>query len=488
MAKGKLFFWSCLSFISGVFINSFINLPWQVWLGFLLIVLVSLFVFRFNTRLLVVGILFLAFSLGVFRCQAEAGKILESRLREFNNTGQVLDLIGVIYDEPKDGENSQQLKLRIESLEKIENLLVVAPKYPEYDYGDKMKVRGKLKTPENFEKFNYQGYLQKERIYSTMIFPEIEFLESGQGSFLKKMLFGFKKSFQETWQKLLSPPHLGIFEALVFGEEENISASWKEKLNLSGTRHLTAVSGMNITIISFLLASVLSSLGFLKQRAALISLVFIWLYILMIGWPASALRAGLMVSLFLIAQTLGRLSSGSRSLVFGATILLAENPLLLKLDIGFQLSFLAMAGLIYWQPFFKDRVFIKLPEFFKLNLAATFASQVFTLPILIYNFGYASLVSPLTNILLVPIIPYLTMVGFLFGVLGMAFLPLGQILSWVLWLGLSYILLVVDLSLKIPFSHIVINNTSTWLLPIIYSVLIFLTRKISRKQPHFLEP
>ncbi|MDP3093153.1 MAG: ComEC/Rec2 family competence protein [bacterium] len=490
MAKGKLFFWSCLSFICGVFINSFFNIPQQVLLGFLFILAISLFVFRFDKRLLIAGILLLAFSLGGFRYQSEAGKIFESELREFNGASQTLNLVGVIYDEPDSRDSSQQLKTRIENLSGSriqENLLVIASKYPSYHYGDRIKIQGKLKTPENFEKFNYQGYLQKERIYSTMIFPKVELLESSQGSSIRKVLFEFKDRFRETWQKLLSPPHLGIFEALTFGEEGNIPSSWKEKLNLSGTRHLTAVSGMNITIISFLLAGTLLSLGFWRQQASLISLIFIWLYVLMIGAPASALRAGLMVSLFLAAQFSGRLAAGSRSLVFSAAVILAENPLLLRFDVGFQLSFLAMAGLIYWQPFFKQKVFRRLPDFFRTNLSATFAAQVFTLPLLIYNFGYVSLISPLTNILLVPLIPYLTIIGFVFGILGMISLFFGQILSWILWLGLSYILLVIDLSLKIPFAHLVFGNLSAILVLAAYLFLILATWKIqsARKQEFF---
>lgn len=69
----------------------------------------------------------------------------------------------------------------------------------------------------------------------------------------------------------------------------------------------------------------------------------------MIGAPASAVRAGIMVGLFLIAQHFGRLAAGSRIIVLAATIMLVFNPLLLISDIGFQLSFLAVMGLIqFW--------------------------------------------------------------------------------------------------------------------------------------------
>jgi competence protein ComEC len=207
----------------------------------------------------------------------------------------------------------------------------------------------------------------------------------------------------------------------------------------------------------------------------------------MIGAPASALRAGLMVSLFFLARGLGRAAAGKRSLVFAAVILLWENPLILKLDVGFQLSFLAMAGLIYWPSFFKEKIFKKLPELLKVNLATTLAAQVFTLPLLIYNFGYVSLISPLTNLLLVPLIPYLTMAGFIFGILGIVSFSLGQVLAWFVWLGAGYILLVVDWSLKIPGSHFVFRGVAGPSVVISYLFLIYLTwRTRENPGPKFL--
>ncbi len=492
MFKGKLFFWACIVFILGIFASSFLDPPRLFWLGFLFLGSILLSLFWLDQRFFAVGFLFLVFAFGSFHHQTEAGRIFQSELRKLNDTNEIISLVGLVNDYPKTSARSQQLKLAIERRENSsrgveEIVLATVGKYPEYRYGDRIKIVGKLKAPENFEGFDYQGYLRKERVYSIMLFPQIELLAFGQGNPVRQVLFNFKNKFQETWRRLLSPPHLGIFEALTFGEEGNLSAEWKEKLNLSGTRHLAAVSGMNITIISFLLSGFLLSLGLWRQQAATISLIVIWLFILMIGAPASALRAGLMVSVVFLAQLWGRQNAGERSLVFAAVILLYENPLILKFDVGFQLSFLAMAGLIYWQPFFKERLLKNMPDFFKVNLATTFAAQVFTLPLLIYNFGYVSLVSPLTNLLLVPMIPYLTMAGFVFGVLGIVSFSLGQVLAWFVWLGAGYVILVVDWSLKIPFNHLTFKDASGLFLIISYLCLGYLTwRMRERSGPKFL--
>ncbi|MBI4359325.1 MAG: ComEC family competence protein [Candidatus Nealsonbacteria bacterium] len=484
MSKGKLFFRSCVAFIAGISAASFFNVSQPFWLGFLLLGSLWIFLFWLDRRFAVAGLLLISFAFGGLRYQAAANEMFGSKLKEFNDTGQAIVLSGLVDEEPEMRNKSQQLRIRTKEGEKI---LVVARRYPEYRYGDRLEMTGELKAPENSNGFDYRSYLQKEGIYSTSVFPQIKLLEREQGNPLRQILFGFKNQFQLVWRRLLSPPQLGIFEALVFGAEENIPPEWKEKLNLSGTRHLTAVSGMNITIISFLLTGLLLNLGFWRAPASLVSLIFIWLFILMIGAPASALRAGVMVSLFLWAQSLGRLADGSRVLAWAAVILLAENPLLLRFDVGFQLSFLALAGLIYWQAFFKGKVFKRLPEFLKSSLSTTFAAQVFTGPILVYNFGYFSLVSPLTNLLLVPLVPYLTLAGFFFGVLGLISLPLGQVLSWLLWLGLSGLLLIIDLSLKIPFSHVAFDQVSVLFLASALVFLAYLTWRINRDRgPEFL--
>ena len=154
-----------------------------------------------------------------------------------------------------------------------------------------------------------------------------------------------------------------------------------------------------------------------------------------------------MGGILLFSQYLGRMSSALRSVLLAAAVMLFFNPLLLKLDVGFQLSFLAVLGMIYLQPVFVNWLRkLPNPKFFplKTTLATTFSAQVFTLPILIYNFGYVPLVSPLTNILIVPFLAPITILIFVFGTASMVFSPLGYVLSWPVWLSLTYIVKMID--------------------------------------------
>ncbi|MEK9135192.1 MAG: ComEC/Rec2 family competence protein [Patescibacteria group bacterium] len=387
-------------------------------------------------------------------------------------------IIGIVNSEPDIREKSQKIV--------VNGVLVTTGRYPEYKYGDKLKITGKLEIPsENINGFNYKDYLKKDGIYSIMSFPKIELIGQGFGSPIIQVLISFKNKFKETVRQFIPPPEIGVLEALVFGDEGGISKEWQEKLNLTGTRHIVAVSGMNITIIASLFLTLLLSLGLWRQQAFYLSIVLLVLYILMIGAPASAVRAGVMAGIFLLAQKLGRMSQAQGAVIFAAAFMLTLNPLLLRLDIGFQLSFLAIMGIIYLQPIFSEWL-KRVPDFkffpLKSTIATTLSAQVFTLPILIYNFGYVSLVSLPANILIVPFLAPITILIFIFGFLAMLFPPLGWIFSFPVWLALNYLTKIVDIFSKIPLNILKIEHLHWIFIIIFYSVLVFFIHRWRQSQ------
>lgn len=393
-----------------------------------------------------------------------------------------VSLVGIVSEEPDIREKSQKLTIKTE----YGKILATTRKYPEYQYGDKLEITGKLKMPsEDIDSFNYKDYLKKDGIYYVMSFPKIELIGDGFGSPLMKLLFSFKNKFKEAAESFIPPPQIGLLEALVFGDESQVSREWKDKFNLTGTRHIAAVSGMNITIISGLIINFLLLLGFWKNQAFYFSIILLILYILMIGAPASAVRAGVMAGLFLAARHFGRISSSQRAVVFAAGFMLFLNPLLLRLDVGFQLSFLAMMGLIYLQPAFSGWL-RQIPDykFFpaRTTLSATLSAQAFTAPILIYNFGYVSLTSVLANILIVPFLASITILILVIGFSGIIFWPLGWIVSFPVFFALSYITKTIDLFSKIPLSLLRVENLHWLWLVIAYLVLAVFVWRLQKSQ------
>jgi len=216
----------------------------------------------------------------------------------------------------------------------------------------------------------------------------------------------------------------------------------------------------------------LIGLGLWRGQAFYFALGILILFIIMVGAPASAIRAGIMGGILLLAHKLGRLSDSGRIVVFAATVMLIFNPLLLRYDVGFQLSFLAVLGIIYLKPIF-DSWFKKRNNLLQI-ITMTLAAQIATLPILVFNFGRISFISPLANVLIVPVLP------FVMG-LGLAFNIFGKILVWPMYIGLTYIVRLTDLLSEIPFAAKEINIGWFWLIAY-YIVLIIGLCLYKRKQ------
>ena len=166
--------------------------------------------------------------------------------------------------------------------------------------------------------------------------------------------------------------------------------------------------------------------------------------------------------------------------------MLAFNPLLLLYDVSFQLSFLSSLGIIYL-----FSIFNKLLKFIPQNLlgareilATTFSAYIFSLPILAYNFGSVSLISPVSNILILPMVPWLMAFGFIFSLVGV-FIPfLGWILSFIPYFLLSYLVFIVEILSKPWFSQTIKDISWLWLL-FLYFVLVPISHYFYRKEKNW---
>ncbi len=498
MTASKIFLYFCFSFIGGIFLSSFLLgfLPGsrEILLlpGLILgIILISL-LWKYK-KLVVIGFCILFSVFGIWRHQTIELGIINNELRKYNDLEQKITLTGIISAESDVREKSQKLTIKIknfhtpeyESKSKPEiegKVLVTTRKYPQYQYGDKLKITGKLESPKELGDFDYPDYLAKDGIYSVIYWPEIELIEKNQGNLIFANILQFKEKLRESIYQSLSPPQSSILGAMVLGDKRKLSDDLKTKLNIAGVRHITAISGLHVTILTSILMTILIGLGFWRQQAFYFSIILITLFIIMTGFQPSAIRAGIMGGLFLLAQYLGRMSASSRSIVFAVAIMLAQNPLLLKLDVGFQLSFLAMMGIIYLMPIFQDW-FRKIPTNFQLRsiLAMTLSAQVFTLPTLIYNFGYISFVAPITNILIIPLLYWIMLFGFLFALLGVIWQPLGWIFSLPTWFLLTYLVKIVDIFSKLLFAFKALEISWLWL-AISYLILGLITWRLQENQ------
>ncbi|MFH0804913.1 MAG: ComEC/Rec2 family competence protein [Patescibacteria group bacterium] len=333
-------------------------------------------------------------------------------------------------------------------------VLIRADLYPRYRYGDLLQVTCLLGTPLQSDpgsRFNYARYLARYSIFSICSRTQLRVVGYQPPNQLLAALLRVKGAFTGAVERALPEPQASFLAGLLLGAKRAIPSAIMDQFSRTGTTHIVALSGYNITIIVATISAACRWFQLSRRRSFIIAALFVLLFVAMTGAQASVVRAGLMGMLVLVAQQIGRLSSIRNLLIAAAVVMVLQNPLVLIVDTGFQLSFLATLGLVYVSPFF-ERLLGWLPEWLGLrsSAAATIGACATTTPLILWQFGRLSLVAPLVNVLILPAVPLCMALGFAVGLSSIAWPPLGYALGLVSWLSLSYILTMVGFFSNLP--------------------------------------
>lgn len=478
MSKSRIFLYLLSAFIAGVALRSFVSVPVVfLWFGVSAGAALAAFgIFQKRKEVIVYGFLLAALVGGVLRLEH-----VESLPPDLSTLyGRQLEVRGIVTEDPEVTPKAQRMAIRVENVgerlpERPFLTLVTLGRYPRYKLGDELIVRGTLQEPENFaEDFDYRAYLAKDDIYSTFFFPRIEKTGEDKGGKLKPALSKIKYAFEEKIDSVLPEPHAAFLKGLTLGERESLPEELVENFKRAGVTHIIALSGYNITLVASFFINVLLFLTIPFRFAFWIATAGIALFVLLTGASPSVVRAGIMGILVLVAQREGRLYSIRNALVFAGAVMIFHNPKILRFDAAFQLSFLATLGLVYlsprveqWleriryrtallrgRPVFQGRR--KKPQGrhslfpVKRALVETLSAQLMVLPLLIYLFGRVSIVSPLTNLLVILAVPYSMVMGFITVGLGFLWEPLGRMAGWFSWVLLEYMMRVIELFARLP--------------------------------------
>jgi len=353
------------------------------------------------------------FLLGALRFSIFENSIAKDELH--NHYGELLTLKGqVIASEPK--PNSARMILETDS----GRLLVVSRPYPQYKYGDKLEIKGKIEEPENYAGFDVKKYLAKDKVYSQMIFPEIAEGESAVSSAKNKvlvLLFRVREKFERSIKNVLPEPHASLADGMLLGREGVLPQDIIDAFRNTSTIHILVLSGYNITIVG---GALLAFFGFFLPQifAWSISIFGILAFTLMTGAEPAAVRAAIMALIGLVALRAGRKTLPLLSLLWAAFFMILTNPMYLRFDRGFQLSSMATLGLILLSGFFQKKFWF-FPKFLGIRetAAASASAQLFVLPLLTSWGNAVSIFSLPANILVVTAVPAVMFFGFL-GALG----------------------------------------------------------------------
>jgi len=484
LGKSKIFLGLLISFLIGVFVGDLVKFSSDIFYLTLLVifalVLIGIFWFKYKYIIIISS-----FMMMIFIGQMYIGWYKEKNFVNNLPYGEKIEFTGIVNDEPSLSADKTKLIIKVEnsSDSRLVNsqVLVYVPNYPKYQYGDRLKIAGTLDRPENFNNFDYQSYLARYLIFSIVKqHTNVECINKGIGSKIKSWLIDVKNKFAASIEKSLPEPASSLAEGLLIGSGTNFSDDLKNDMKSTGTTHIVVVSGQNMEIVS----SVFVQLTQYWSRLATFSIgsIGLLLYSILTGASASVVRAAILASLFLLARLVGRKKKIINPLFFTAFIMVLINPLILKYDIGFQLSFLAMLGLIFFTPIFQ-KIFIKIkwPDFIKQSLFATLSAQAMTLPILFYNFGQFSIIAPITNVLILSVVPYGMLASFLVGIGGIVNQNIGSIFTIIAWPMLEYIIKIIEYFAKIPHVLLKINWQSGYFILLYYIIVGLIIIKLAKK-------
>lgn len=318
-------------------------------------------------------------------------------------------------------------------------------------YGSRVSLRGKVHVLREDEQ--YDRYLIAQRVHATVAFASMEKLDGRGGNIVLAGLFRARVILEDRVALLLPEPEASLLTGLLTGSRGSMPSDLAEAFQITGLTHIVAISGSNITLILMLLQHALFFLP-LKWRLLPCALGIV-AFVLFVGASASAVRAGVMGCIGLLALQSGRQKHARLAILWAAFLMLCWNPALLWYDAGFQLSFLAVIGITELEKALRSRLNF-LPDILGLKEAfsATMAAQIATTPWIAWSFGRLSIISPLSNVLLAPLIPISMGLGAGTVLLGFLWIPLGRIAMLAAWLPLAGVTRGATFLGAIPFASI----------------------------------
>ncbi|MBC8334446.1 MAG: ComEC/Rec2 family competence protein [Anaerolineales bacterium] len=512
--------WISLAFLGGIILARNVSLTTTLWLQIgaasLIIAILTLIYYRIRAKktpdLLPVLPLysfllpfFLFFGASYFQFRqpdlADIYFVVNFTEREYESL-----VTGIVSDPPDYRDTYTNLQLDVIHINRPDKknpiyihgkILVRVVAGENYQYGDQLRVRGVLEIPPENEEFSYRDYLALSGIHAYMRNAEATFLPEERGGHpLKVVIYDLKDRALINIYKLFPDPEASLLAGILLGVESGLPGDLQQAFKNTGTTHIIAISGFNITIIAALFISIFGNL-FGKRYGSIIAMLGIAAYTILVGADAAVVRAAIMGGFGLLGRQLGRRQEGVTSLLMVAVAMALNNPLVLW-DVGFQLSFAATMGLILYAEPLSDwfirqasritseekaqKIAGPVGEYFLFTLAAQFA----TIPIMAFHFGRISLISFLANPFILPVQPAVMIIGGLALIFSLILFPLGQLIAIFALPFTTYTIKMVEFFDQMPNGVWVLGDTKQIIVIIIYAAMLtwtfagFRLKKFSR--------
>jgi competence protein ComEC len=380
-------------------------------------------------------------------------RFAEATLERFNDRGVVAIRGEVVADPQADGGvaritfSAEEVWADDQWIEVSGRVLIETTALPTCSLGERLEVRGELRPLSETEDREYVVYLERHGFCSVLTYPE-EIVSLGRG-----WLFDVRHRLAQSLTLALAEPQASLAGALLLGIRSHIPESLQSDFYRTGTAHLLAISGFNVAIFGgMVLVAAAWVFGRRRPTYLLMALAGVWLYASLAGMQPPVLRAAIMFSLFLVSLGLGRPGTAMPSLALAAAVMVGIDPSVLW-DVSFQLSFVAVAGLILLFPVFQRwgrRATLRVPGAVSSALklivdgaAIGLAAIMATLPLSLYYFGGLSLFALPATIVVSLFLPGALMLAAATAVLGLFAPALAGFVGWSAWLFLTCMIEVV---------------------------------------------
>ena len=406
-----------------------------------------------------------------------------------------LQLAGTLVDEPRPNGSSQQAILDQVSVGAGDGrpvgarLLARLPRSLPLQIGDRVAVVATVEAPEAFDGFDYPAFLARQGVGGIVRARTAEVTHRGIGG-LAGLAAAARGWLLRGLNDLIPEPEAALGDGILLGVRAGIAPEVSDAFATAGLTHVVAISGWNIAIVAALIGSLTRRLETRRGgrwMAPLLSVTAVAGYVVLTGATPSVVRAALMAGAMLVARLGGSRAHAASALALAALVMLVAAPSVLW-DVGFQLSALATAGLIWFGAAIEARLG-RWPGWLREPVALTLAAQITTLPIIVSTFGRLSLVAPLANVVVVPMVPMAMLASAVAAVVGavqtLVQIPiLGDLLAWLSggigWLSLRTMIAAGQLAAALPFASLSVTAPG-WLALAWYPGLALVWRRLQRE-------
>jgi competence protein ComEC len=355
---------------------------------------------------------------------------------------------------PREGQGTATLRTP-PGIEPAFRVAATLPRYPVVVPGDRVVVEGEIRArPDS----SYGSYLLRIGAVGTLTSRTLR-IEPGPDD-LGRRLEDLRRGAAEALARVLPEPEAGLAAGILIGLRDHVDRDLAAAFTTAGVSHVVAISGWNIAIVAAAIAAMTGRLG--RRRRSVVTIVAIAAYVAFAGASPSVVRAALMAGVVLLARESGRAGRATAALGWAATLLLLSDPGLVG-DAGFQLSSLATAGLIAWATplttWIESVTRGRLPHAIAESLGVSLAAQAATLPIILVSFGRLAILSPLVNLIVVPVVAPVMAAGLVALAAGAASLAGAPTVLCLVaaapgWVLLRILVAVVEVAASLPFASV----------------------------------